>query len=174
MSHDHGLKHQNLLVDAVALGTLGARTAIALNAVMTSATATFLIKRVRFLLQLVGRTLTDDGPVVVFLNKGDASLTELAVAFTDVNTSGPGDTTQVLSSDVPWSVYQDSVRAFVMGGDGTEGIMHSGWIKMPGKGLPASEGSGLAVHALNTGSGALTTGSSINGIVQVQGVWLRD
>lgn len=175
MAHGHGLVQHNLPVNAEALGTLGARTALSLNSVMNAITATFLMLQYRYILQLVGRTLADDGPVVVFLNKGDATATEIATAMQEQNTAGPDDTTQSLTEDNPYVVYQNTVHAFVMHGDGTEGVMDTGWRNFnKGKGIPATEGTGFALHAFNTGAGALTTGSSVNGQVWVRGVWLRD
>ncbi len=174
MAHPHGLVQQTLKVDAVALGTLASRIALAINAEMTAPESTFLMKRYRYFLQLVGRTLADDGPVLVCINHGNASLAEVAAAIMEINPIGPSDATQMLSQDSPWMVYQNTVRAFVMRGDGTESVMDSDWHNFGGNGIPATENGGLAIHAFNAGSGALTTGSSINGIVQIQGVWLND
>ncbi len=175
MTHGHGLIQHALPVNAVALSTLGARTALVLNSVMAGITAPFLMLRYRYILQLVGRTLTDDGPVVVVLNRGDATAAELGTAIQEQNTAGPEDTTQMLTQDNAWIIYNNTVHAFVMHGDGTEGIMDTGWQSFNGrKGIPASEDVGFSAHAINFGSGALATGSSINGLIHVQGVWLRD
>ncbi len=175
MSHGHALVQQSLVVNDVALGTLGSRTAIALNATMGSLTQGFLLKRYRYLLQIAGKTVGDDGPIVVLMNKGDATLAEINSAMIENNTAGMDDTTQVLTQDEAWTVYQNTVNAFVLTGDGTEGTMVSEWKPFGGKnGIPALEGQGFAVHAFNCGSGALTTGATVNGLVQVQGVWLRD
>ncbi len=175
MPHGHKLVHQNLVVDAVALGTLAGRTALNLNTGFVNPESSFLIKRYRYLLQLVGRTINDDGPIAVTLNHGNASITEIAQAITEINSVGPADVSQTNTEDNSWNIYQNTMKAFTPRGDGTEGVLMTEWRSPGGKnGIPALESSGVAVTAINLGSGALTTGSSINGIVQLQGVWLRD
>lgn len=176
MPHGHKLVQQSLVVNAVALGTLAARTAIILNSQLaTTFRSTFLAKRVRYLLQYTGRTINDDGPIVVMISKGDLSLSEVTVAMQEHNTLGPSDTTESLTEDTSWAVYQNTVKTFQPRGDGTEAVFDSGWTQFNGsKGIPILEDLGLLVHAYNTGAGALTTGGAINGIVQIQGVWLRD
>ncbi len=175
MAHGHKLVHQVMQVDAVALGTLGARIAINLDASFTGIESSFLMKRVRYLLQLVGRTIADDGPIAVLINHGNASLGEIAAAMQMDNVIGPSDATQSLTEDDAWMVYQNTVKTFQLSGDGTEGVIDSGWMDFGGRnGIPAQENGGFAAHAFNCGSGALTTGSSINGLIQIQGVWLRD
>ncbi len=74
MGHPHGLVQQTMTVDATALGTLAGRTTLQLNADVASTTAAFLMKRVRYLVQLVGRTIADDGPLLIGVAKGDATL----------------------------------------------------------------------------------------------------
>ncbi len=175
MPHGHKLVHQNLVVDAVALGTLAGRTALNLNNGFINPESSFLIKRYRYLLQLVGRTITDDGPVAVVLNHGNASITEIGNAITEINSVGPADVSQVQTEDNAWAIYQNTLTAFTLRGDGTEGLLMTEWQSPGGKnGIPALESSGVAVSVVNLRSGALATGSSINGIVQLQGVWLRD
>ncbi len=174
MAHPHGLVNQTFKVDAVALGTLASRIAIAINAEMTAPESTFLMKRVRYFLQLVGRTLADDGPVLVVCNHGNASLAEVAAAIMEQNAIGPSDASQMLGADNAWMVYQNTIVPFVTRGDGTEAHTDGKWIKFGANGIPATENGGLAFHAFNAGSGALSTGSSINGIIQIQGVWLND
>ncbi len=169
------LVQQTDTINAVALGTLGARSAIQASANFASIEATFLLKRIRYFVQLVGRTLADDGPVLIGVARGDASTTEINSAMTEGNTTGPQDTTQMLTQDETWVVMMNTVRAIVPQGDGTEGVLDSGWITFGGKnGIPALEGTGWQIFAYNAGSGALATGSSVNGIAHVQGVWLRD
>ncbi len=175
MPHGHQLVQNTLKVNAVPLLTLGGRVALNLNADWLAPESSFLMKRFRYILQLTGRTLADDGPVVVLMNKGDASLSEILSAMVELNQFGPSDVTESLTEDLPWLVYQNTVKAFVMHGDGTEGIMATDWFEFGGKnGIPNLESQGIAVHAYNAGSGALTTRSVINGLIQIQGVWLRD
>ncbi len=165
---------QQMPVNAVGLGMLGGRTSLTLNSVMNAITATFLMISYRYILQLVGRTLADDGPVVALLAHGDAQGSEVDTAMQEQNTAGPDDVTQSLTESNAFVVYQNTVRAFTMRGDGTEGVLDTGWVAFGGKGIPATEGSGFVLHAFNCGSGALTTGSSVNGMAWVRGVWLRD
>ncbi len=164
-----------MLVDALALGTLAGRTAIILRT-FAAITATFLMQRFRYFLQYVSREADDDGPILVGIARGDASLAEIAAAMIEANTAGPGDTSQTLTQDETWVVYQNTVRAFLMsGGDATERFVGDEWQKFGGKnGIPALEGTGFQLFAFNAGSGSLTTGSSISGVVHVQGRWLRD
>lgn len=175
MTHPHrGLVQQAMLVEAVALGTLAARTAIVLNSDFNAITATFLMKRIRYLLQLVGRTANDD-QIIIGLAKGNASIAEIASAMIENNTAGPDDVTQSLTEDTSFVVYQNTVSVLLPNGGGAEAAPKLGWSAVGGrKGIPAQEGSGFQLFAFNAGAGALATGSSINGIAHVQGVWLRD
>ncbi len=174
MGHDHKLVQQTLAIDTIALDTLGSRAALILNSTLNGITRSFLVKRVKYLLTLIGKTINDDGPICVLLNRGDATAAEVGLAMTEINTAGPSDTTQVLTQDNAWIVYQNTVMAFIPRGDGTAAVLDSGWFSIGGKnGIPIVEGTGLSVHAFNAGSGALATGASINGIVLLQGVWLR-
>lgn len=175
MPHGHKLIQHNLPVNAQALSTLAGRAALSLNSVMNGIDATFLMKRYRYALQMTGRTIGDDGPVGVFLNKGDATAAELSTAMQEQNTAGPSDTTQVLTQDNPWIIYQNTIKLFEFSGLSTEAVLFTDWQSIGGKnGIPALEGVGFALHAFNFGSGALDTGSTINGMCHVQGVWLRD
>ncbi len=174
MPHMHELKTQNYEVDTIALGTLAARTAINLNAGALSIGQSFLTRRIRYLLKATGMTVSDDGPIAICCGSGNSSLAEVAAAFTTINTIGPGDKTQSLLDDNVWNIWQASVVIVEASGIGTEGTITSDWITLPGKGLVAQENHGMSIHAVNLGSGALTTGQLINGIVQTQGVWLRD
>jgi len=98
----------------------------------------------------------------------------IAAAIMELNPVGPSDASQMLGQDNPWVVYQNTLIGFVTRGDGTESHTDGKWINFGGRGIPATENGGLAFHAFNAGSGALTTGSAINGIIQIQGVWLND
>ncbi len=176
MAHPHSdLVNQSLVVDAQALSTLAGRTAIILNTnVSTTIQNAFLMKRIRYLLQMVGRTTDDDGPLVVGLAKGDATIAEIATAMIEHNTIGPSDTTETLTEDNAWVVYQNTVVPFLYRGGNSTGQIPPGWMDIEGrKGIPALEDQGFQLFVYNAGSGALSTGVSINGICQVQGVWLR-
>ncbi len=176
MPHGHALVQQTLAVDTVALSTLGSRAAIIINSTLgTGILQSFLVKRVKYLLTLIGKTIVDDGPIAILLNKGDATAAEVGLAMTEINTAGMMDTTQVLTQDNAWTVFQNTVKAFVPRGDGTAAVLDTGWFSIGGKnGIPIQEGQGISAHAFNCGSGALTTGASVNGLILLQGVWLRD
>jgi len=166
-----------MTVDTVALGTLAARTAIALNTVFNAITATFLMKRIRYLLKIAGSTLGDDGPILVGVAKGNATIAKIGSAMIENNTAGPDDVTQSLTEDTSFVVYQNTVTSLI--GESTVEDGHpatkSGWVSFGGKrGIPAQEGSGWQLFAFNSGSSALTTGAVINGLSHIQGVWLRD
>lgn len=174
MAHPHGLVQHAMTVNTVTLAGLSGRTAIDLNTVMTSITQTFLMKRIRYFLQMIGKTQTDDGPILIGLAKGNASNAEIAQALLEANSNGQDDVTQTLQQDDVWSVYQNTVIAMVTRTDGTHGQAPQGWIKFPGRGIPAGEANGFRLFVFNAGENALTTGTSINGIVHIQGVWLND
>ncbi len=174
MSHGHSLVNQQLTLDTVALGTLGARTSILLNSQFQTPTASFLAKRIRYFVQMVGRTAADDGPIIIGCANGDATQSEVAAAMNERNMNGPDDVTSMLDQDTAWTVYQSTIAVVVPGAELTEGMVSSGWKKFGKNGIPLIEGSGLMLFAYNAGSAALTTGVTLNGIVQIQGVWLRD
>ncbi len=176
MPHGHGLKQQTISIGVITLGTLAGKTALQLDASMAILDRTFLMKRVRYFLQLVGRTAADDGPLLVGLARGDASLQEIQDAILEANPNGPADTTQALTEDNAWIVYQNTVVAFVFRAALTEAQPHrSDWIDFGGKnGIPTQEGNGFQLFVFNARAGSLATGSSVNGLMQVQGVWLRD
>ncbi len=174
MPHGHNLVQQAMVANAFAVGTLAGRTALDVESNFTATTATFLMKRIRYILQLTGRTLLDDGPLCIGIAHENASIAEIAAAMVTANTSGPLDVSQSLNEDKPWVIVQDSVVPFYYTGDGTEGHPAiPGWISFK-KGIPAVEGSGFKLFVYNAGNGALATGVVINGMAQMQGVWLRD
>ena len=176
MPHKHGLINQSLIVDTVPLVTLASRAAIMLNTQFSTPTAPFLLKRVRYFLQLAGRSTADDGPIIIGCAHGDASVSEIAATMTERNVNGPDDITSVLDQDLAWVVYQNSLMPFIVRGDQSYAqIENSDWINpAETKGIPLHEGSGMVIFAYNAGSGALSTGSNVNGQVMAQGVWLRD
>ncbi len=175
MAHGHGLVQHSLPVNAQALGTLAGRTALELNSVMDSITAPFLMKQFRYIIQVTGHTVSDDGPLVLLLAKGDATITEIASAMNEQNTTGPSDTSQVLTEDLLTVMYNNTVIAFVFSGEGTEAVIDTGWLPLGGKrGIPALEDTGFSLFVYNCGSGSLATGAVANGQAWVRGVWLRD
>ncbi len=176
MAHGHRLKLQNLVVDDVDLSTLAARTAVAINSQFTTITATFLVKRVKYMLRAASKVV-GDGPIIVCIAKGGATIAEVNAAFTEINTNGPDDVTQVLTEDEAWTVWQKSARQMREAGelDANTGIIELiADFKLPGRGMPALEGAGLGIFAVNLGNNALSTGVVVSGVVQLWGVWLRD
>lgn len=170
------LVRQNVPINGDALGTLGARTALSLNTVMSSITTGFLMLRYKMLIQLTSRTVPDNGPILILLAPGDASIAEIASAMQEQNTAGPEDLTQTLTQDNILAVYEQTIQPFVLKGDGTEGQILTDWIRLGrnGRGIPAREATGFSAFVFNAGSGALTTGSSVDGTLWVEGVWLDD
>ncbi len=175
MPHGHGLVSNQLEIDNVPLLTLAARAAIILSTQFSNPTASFLMKRVRYYAQIANRTANDDGPILIGCANGDATVSEIAAAMNERNVNGPDDITNMLDQDNAWVVYQNTVVPFVYQGAVAEGQAPSNWINFGGKnGIPAIEGSGMVLFAYNSGVGALATGILVNGITQIQGVWLRD
>ncbi len=167
------LKTQNGQVDNVALTTLAARTAIAIDADFASVTATFLAKRVRYQLHVEGIT-GSEGPFVIAIAAGNASAAEVTAAWNARNTTGPADVTQSLTEDQPWIIWQDSVE-FLAGEENspTDFHSHGDWHKLGGgKGIPAVEDAGWQLFLINVDGTALTTGGIVKGTYQVQGIWL--
>lgn len=174
MAHGHGLVSQSLNIDKVDLLTLGARSALILTTQWNNPTASFLMRRVRYFLNIVAREANDDGPILIGCAHGDANVSEIAAAMVERNVNGPDDITSMLDQDTAWTVYQNTVVPIVLFAL-TEGQTETNWINFGGKnGIPNIEGSGMVIFAFNSGSNALTTGSLVNGIAQIQGVWLND
>ncbi len=176
MAHGHRLKIQNLVIDDVDLSTLAARTALAINSQFATISNTFLIKRIKYMLQASPAILAD-GPIAVCVVKGDATTAEINAALTEFNSKGPDDTTQVLTEDEVWTIIQKSVRMMTTkttSDANTSKLELVADFKLPGNGIPAVESQGVNVFAVNLGNNALSTGIIVSGIVQLWGVWLRD
>ncbi len=160
-------------VDSVALTTLGARTALLIETALTSLAASFLLKRVRYWLKLVGVT-ADEGPHLVGIADGNANTTEIIDSMTVTNTLGPHDRSQMLNQDRAWTVLRDSVRMMRTVHSDTTKYLTGGWVKFKGRGIPMKESAGMQAFIFNASDAALTTGSVIEGMIEYQGVWLRD
>ncbi len=167
------LVHQNGPVEDVALGTLAQRTALQIEGDFTGISATFLMKRVRYLVKLENIT-SGEGPFAVVL-AGDATAAEAAAGVTEGNTSGPSDRTQMLTQDTSWNIIQDSLELLKDNGADTIQQTSGRWHTVGGKkGIPFPEGSGWQAVVVNLDNAALTTGAIMKGVIQYQGVWLRD
>ncbi len=175
MPHGHQLVHNQLELDNLALGALASRAAIILTTQFSNPTNSFLMKRIRYFAQLVGRTAADDGPILIGCAHGDANVTEIAEAMNSRNVNGPDDITNMLDQDQPWTVYQNTVVPMIIQSDQLMGQAPHDWLNFGGRnGIPAQEGAGMVIFAYNSGLGSLTTGSTVGGIAQIQGVWLND
>ncbi len=182
VSMSSGLSKTNLVIQNdqiqdISLGTLAARTALALGSQFNGITATFLMKRVKYWLQLEEVT-EDQGPFLVGIASGDAGAAEISSAMTERNTAGPADTTQVLTQDNAFVVVQNSVRMMKLHRNGTDAAPDTwtleGEVSL-GKGIPFREGSGWQPFILNADNAALATTAPVcKGIIQYWGVWLRD
>ncbi len=170
MAHPHGIQQMAEPIDNVPLLTLGSRTALQLSNDFTSIAATFLMRRIRYFLMLHSVT-TDEGPFIVGVARGDATVAEIAAAILEGNTVGPSDTTQMLQSDTPWAVAQNSVELLFPADSLGQYHTRGGWKKI---GIPWPEGTGWQLFVMNLDGDALITGSEMQGLVQTQGVWLRD
>ncbi len=177
MGHPHGLVISNETISSLPLGTLAARTALTLGQAFNGITATFLMNRFRCWLVIQGLTAGEGFPFLVGLARGDATAAEISVAMLEGNTSGPSDTTQMLTEDNAFVVVQKSIRAMTPDGD-TTGNRTGGWLhadfKLPKRGIPWAEGSGWQAFIYNATDAALTTGATVTGQSQYWGVWLRD
>ncbi len=176
MVHKNELVIQNLLVEDVALSTLAARAAISINSTFNAPDQSFLVKKVKYFLQMTLMPNGEDGHVLVVLNNGDATAIEVAAAFTEINTSGEDDTTQTLTQDNVWSVWQRTARKFwtrSVTASGDQAAQLYADISL-GKGMVIQEGQGIAAHAVNLNNNVLATNSVIQGLIQLWGVWLRD
>ncbi len=171
--HPHGIVHQSEDVPGISLSTMAARSVLVIANDFNGITATFLMLRMRYLLQLEGIT-ADEGPFGAIINNGDAAASEVANAINHQNTAGPDDTTQMVAQSDTMAAIHNSLRMFKLSDDGTRGQLSTGWIKMGKKGIPFPEGTGWSAHIYNADSVALTAGALVKGVIQYQGVWLRD
>ncbi len=168
---------QNLVVDDVALGVLGARTAISINSQLTAISASFLVKKIKYMLKLSDVENPDEGLMLITPTQGDVTAAEAASAFTEINTAGPSDTTQMLTQDEVWSAWQKAARVMRPLPELADANKHEGWLIEEvslGKGMVAREGVGVSFQAINITNNAMATGATIGGLIQLWGVWLRD
>ncbi len=163
------LVYQSEVVSDVALGTLTANTALFLSQSFNAITATFLMKHADINLQVEGLT-ADEGPFLVGICNGNATITEVTTAMNEANTIGPDDVTQQLTQDNAWVVYQKGVRPMIPLSGGTQAYLHASMSL--GKGIPWAEGSGWNWFIYNADPAALTTGGVVKGRIRSQGVWL--
>ncbi len=168
---------QNLVVDDVALGVLGARSAISINSQFNVPTASFLVKKIRYFLKLADVANPDEGFMLIVPTQGDVTAAELKTAFEEVNTAGPADMMQMLTQDNVWVAWQKASRVMIPLGEPGAAEKHEAYLIEDvslGKGMVAREGVGVTFQALNLMNNAMATGALIGGLIQLWGVWLRD
>ncbi len=169
--HPHGLVSLNPAPNT-ALVTLAAKAAITVDQTHAALTAAFLIKRVRYFVEVEGVT-AGEGPLILGIAPGDTNDAEIATAMTTINTVGPEDTTQSLAQNAAWSILRQGTELLQSRSESVNRVGSSGhWHKMPGRGIPVPEGKGFRLFVFNADIAALTTGSLAKGIYEVQGVWL--
>ncbi len=169
--HPHGLISLTEGVDSVPLGTLAARTALAIETGLINWDDSFLLKRVRFWLKITGVT-ADEGPHLVFVTSGDVAASEATAGMVVTNATGPSGVTENLTQDTAWVIMRDTVRMMRPIHSDTEKYLTGGWIKLKGKGIPTR--SGVRTWIFNAQDAAFTTGSVVEGLIEYQGVWLND
>ncbi len=162
------LVYQSEVIGDVALSTLTGNTALIVSSNFNGLTATFLMKHVEINLQLEGVT-ADEGPFLVGIANGNATVTEVTSAMNEANNIGPDDVTQQLTQDNAWVVYQKGVQAMT---PITSTLHHLKASMSFGKGIPWAEGSGWQWFIYNADPAALTTGAVLKGRIRSQGVWL--
>ncbi len=176
MPHRADIGHltvQNIPVNDLALGTLASRTVLSLTSIFqTTLKNTFLVKKIRYYLHVGGLTNGQGDNLLICIARGDATASEVGSAFTEVNTVGPADTTQVRTSDNIWNIWQSTVRNMIARGTADNATLIEE-ISL-GKGMPALSEVGILPFVFNNDGTALDTGGVINGVVQYWGVWLRD
>ncbi len=174
MAHGHGLVYQSETIADVALSTLAARTAIQLGVGTSNIEHDFLVRQAKYDLQLVGRTAADDGPIMIGMAKGDATVAEIAGALTEINTVGPSDTTQMLTADAKMVIWWNSLRSMKPSAVVAEAHLSTEWFSPTGsKGMRAELNAGYQFFAYNAGNAALATGITIGGQCRTRGVWLK-
>ncbi len=160
------------LVSDAALGALAAKTAIAIGTAYNGITGTFLLKKVRYWLQIHGVS-NQQGPILIGVANGNASAAEITTVMNEGNTAGPSDQTQVLTEDNVWVPFQNSI-VMNQGNDANYSSTHVDREVSLGKGIPCLEGSGWQLFAFNADSNPLSTGGTVQGLVQYWGVWISD
>ncbi len=170
--HPHGIVNQSEDVANISLGVLGARSSLVIANDFDGITASFLMIRMRYMLQIEGLTL-DNGPIMAVVAQGNSSGAEIQAAINHQNPAGPDDVTEMIDQTAMKPIVYDTLRTFRTDGL-TRGQLTTGWIKMGRKGIPFGEGNGWVVHAFNGDNSTLDSGAVVKGIIQYQGVWLRD
>ncbi len=177
MATQSSLKIQNISTVGSTLLTLGANNAKILSTAFgTTLGHPFLIKKIR--MNGIATFVDDgDGNLCVGLARGDATVAEIASALNEFNAAGPQDTTESLTEDEVWTVFQKSlVWGKSSGGVSDQAadlheIAFNDEISF-GKGIPAVEDQGVVTFIYNGGP-TMTTGALASLHAQFYGVWLN-
>ncbi len=154
----------------LALGTLASVTAVALNVNYgTGLTRSFLIKRLKLQAAFVAANGADS--IVIGFARGDMTVAQISTALdTDIN--DPNDFDSWATMMQRNGILYQTLVALGPGGTGAAGRQID--VRVGGsKGLPMTAGEGVQLFAYNPGA-ALTTGSIVQGLFQLVGVWLDE
>ncbi len=152
---------------AAALTTLGAQTALAIEAShATGLLSSFLMKKVKASVVITGRTIGDEA-LLIGMARGDASVTQIKAAIEDIQ----------LERDAKMQAAKRDVLFETLGialpvGDGTVETYDIMVSLGGGKGIPFELGDGWQWFAYNMSSGSLTTGAVAHLQATYWGVWL--
>lgn len=172
-----GIQFQPLRMNNDAIGALGADTALQLNsAITTGLTQSFLVKQVDLRYNVISMNAGDN--VIIGLAVGTADVTMLASAIRDVtlDPDAPGERAEPATSNLIWweTLRSHSVSDTLGAGAGNTSPINETISIGGGRGLPMKKDHGIQVFAYNPGSGAITLGSAVAGLIVLKGVWLND
>ncbi len=154
-----------------ALGTLAANTVLQLQSTYgNTITRTFLLKKFECLTTIEQLT-SEQGPILVGLANGTASVAEIKSALEDNNPDPDDATSYAVAANRRMILWQS---LHILDGRQDTKNHYRTRIGARGKGIPIAEDTGVQVFAYNADSSALTTGASIRGYYMLGGVWLND
>ncbi len=153
--------------NGVALGALGSSTALIIDSTHATALLTsFLMKKVRAMVKVVGAAVGDEA-LVCGMARGDVTVGQILTALTGAQLER--DNVGQAQRRV---VAHETVTPLVPNGDGTTMTAIIEASLGGGKGIPFEDGDGWQWFVYNAGSGALTTGSTAILLGTYWGVWL--
>ncbi len=160
---------------SLALGTLGANTAILSNTLIDSGRENgFRVTHSKFHFSMTAKTTTE-GPIMVGCSVALTAAEIKAAIEADPQRSNAEDSRPPNTYIKTLFLMGVGQQEFPGSGGSGMGFMKGGIDVSYGKnGWSVPEGSGLAVWAYNMDSGALTTGCIIHWFAEHFGVWLRD
>lgn len=153
------------------LGTLATLTAVSLDGTYgTPITRAFLMKAVNYWLTLESLT-TSEGPVIIGLANGTATVAEIANWFSALTVADSDDAGAAgIIAQLKTIVYAQSV--IVLDGRADTVLSIRKTLGGRGSGIPVQEDTGFQLFAFNADISTLTTGARIRGVYAVEGVWL--